>query len=126
MPSVNICNCDHITFRTTPVIDELGLADHGLRYLDVEPAQVNMAWSGGPAWASHHDVEQTLDSIGRSYPAEVDGYRRYLKAAMPAVQLVFDAANDPPSFGGLAKKVLARRGAGRHAAALEPAQRAPT
>src|SRR6187397_3066021 len=31
--TVNICNCDHITFRTTPVMDELRLADHGLRYI---------------------------------------------------------------------------------------------
>ena len=37
---VNICNCDHVVFRTTPVIDELGLADHGLRYLDPDPSQV--------------------------------------------------------------------------------------
>ena len=110
--TVNICNCDHITFRTTPVIEELGLADHGLRYLEVEPAQVNMSWSGGPAWASYHSLEQTLDSIGRNYPHEVDGYRRYIKAALPAVRLVFDAANDPPSFGGLTKKVLAKRGHG--------------
>jgi len=35
--TVNICNCDHLTFRTTPVIEELGLSAHGLRYLDVEP-----------------------------------------------------------------------------------------
>src|ERR1700712_2677564 len=61
--TVNICNCDHITFRTTPVIEELGLADHGLRYLDMEPATVNMAWSGGPAWRSSHDVEQTIESL---------------------------------------------------------------
>jgi hypothetical protein len=109
---VNICNCDHITFRTTPVIEELGLAGHGLRYLEVEPAQVNMSWSGGAAWASYHSLEQTLDSIGRNYPSEVDGYRRYVKAAMPAVQLVFDAANDPPSVRGLTRKVLAKRGRG--------------
>jgi len=66
--TVNICNCDHLTFRTTPVIDELRLEDHGLKYLDLEPAQVNMAWSGGPAWTSHHSLEQTLDAIGRTYP----------------------------------------------------------
>ncbi|MDO8361848.1 MAG: NAD(P)/FAD-dependent oxidoreductase [Actinomycetota bacterium] len=96
--TVNICNCDHITFRTTPVIEELRLEHHGLRYLDVEPSQVNMAWSGGPAWASYHDVEQTLESIGRSYPQEVAGYRRYLKVAMPAVRLVFEAANEAPNF----------------------------
>lgn len=109
---VNICNCDHITFRTTPVMDELRLADHGLRYLDLEPATVNSAWSGGPAWSIHHDVEQTIASLAATYPDEVDGYRRYLKAALPAVRLVFDAANDPPSIRGVARKVVARRGHG--------------
>ena len=109
---VNICNCDHITFRTTPVAEELALASHGLHYLEIEPAQANLTWSGGPAWFSHHSVEQTVESIARNYPAEAKGYRRYAKAAMPAVQMVFDAANDPPSLGGLTRKVLARRGAG--------------
>ena len=60
--TVNICNCDHITFRTTPVIEELRLVEHGLRYLDLEPAQVNMSWgadgSGGAAWASYHSVNR--------------------------------------------------------------------
>src|SRR6185436_9948649 len=42
--TVNICNCDHLTFRTTPVIEDLGLTEHGLRYLDVEPAQHNLTW----------------------------------------------------------------------------------
>jgi beta-carotene ketolase (CrtO type) len=37
--TVNICNCDHLAFRTTPVIDELGLGAHGLQYIDIEPAQ---------------------------------------------------------------------------------------
>jgi len=109
---VNICNCDHITFRTTPVAEELSLAGHGLRYLEIEPAQANLTWSGGPAWFSHHSVEQTIESIARSYPAEAKGYQRYVKAAMPAVQLVFDAANDPPSFSGLTRKVLQHKGAG--------------
>lgn len=110
--TVNICNCDHITFRTTPVIEELGLRDHGLAYLDVEPAQVNVPWSGGPAWPMWKDLDRTLDALGESYPGEVEGYRRYMKAAAPAVRLVFDAANDPPSFGGLTKKVLAKGGKG--------------
>jgi len=110
--TVNICNCDHLTFRTTPVSEELGLKELGLRYVDIEPAQINLTYDGGPGWASHHDVEATLDSIARHHPAEVEGYRRYLKAAMPAVRLVFDAANDPPSFGGLTRKVMHRRGRG--------------
>ena len=109
---VNICNCDHVTFRTTPISDELGLQELGLRYVDLDPAQVNLTWDGTPAWASHHSIEQTIDSIARNHPSEVDGYRRYLKAATSAVKLVFDAANDPPSFGGLTKKVLEKKGRG--------------
>ena len=110
--TVNICSCDHITFRTTPVMEELRLADHGLRYLDVEPAQINMTWDGSPAWPLFHDVERTLDALARTYPREVDGYRRYVKAAIPAVHMVFAAANDPPSLAGITRKVLTKRGRG--------------
>src|SRR3954451_19406200 len=109
--TVNICNCDHLTFRTTPIIDELCLADHGLRYLDIDPAQRNMSWEDGP-WSMFHDVEQTIESLGHTYPGEVDNYRRYLAAAIPAVKMVFDNANDPPSLTTIGKKVLARRGKG--------------
>ena len=46
---VNICNCDHTVFRTTPIADELDLDRYGLRYLDVDPAQQNLPlrrWPG--------------------------------------------------------------------------------
>lgn len=110
--TVNICNCDHLTFRTTPIIDELGLADHGLRYIDVEPSQVNMAWSGGPAWTSHHSIEATLDSIGRSHPGEVAGYRRYLDDTLAAVRLVVRAASEPPRPLRLVARAAAAGGRG--------------
>ncbi len=121
--TVNICNCDHVTFRTTPIADELRLADHGLRYLDIEPAQINMTWAGGPPWPQYKDVDRTIDSLAQTYPDEIDGYRRFLREAMPAVQLVFDAANDPPSVGGLLRKVAGRRGSGRAATLLRWSRR---
>ncbi len=120
--TVNICNCDHLTFRTTPVIDELNLNDHGLTYIDVEPAQHNMAWldqrdqSAGPdttpMWSHHHDLEATLDSIGQHYPTEVEGYRRYVETARPAIEMVFAAAAEPPTLAGLSKLAVKRRLAG--------------
>ena len=73
---VNICNCDHLTFRTTPVHDELDLAGHGLRYLDVEPAQMNLTWDGSAAWPIFHDVERTIEALAATHPGEVAGYRR--------------------------------------------------
>lgn len=110
--TVNICNCDHLTFRTTPVMDELSLADHGLTYLDVDPSQHNLAWSGGPAWTASHSVEATVESLRATYPDEVDGYRRYVRAARPAIELILAAAAEPPSPVGLTKQALRKRMAG--------------
>ena len=124
--TVNICNCDHITFRTTPVMDELDLADARAALPRHGPVAARR-WRGrgGPAWQHHHDVERTLDELAATYPGEVDGYRRYLRAARPAVELILAAANEPPSVArpdphGAVRRRLAGRA---DAAALEPAQR---
>lgn len=113
--TVNICNCDHLTFRSTPVIDELDLASEGLEYIDLDPAQHNATWSGvagGAVWTSFHSVEQTLDDIGRRFPSEVDNYRRYVSAAMPAVSMVLEAAVEPPSLRRMTGVAAQRRLAG--------------
>ena len=93
--TVNICSCDHLTFRTTPVMAELDLAAHGLRYLDLDPAQHNMTWStaaDGVAWSHHHDLDETVASIAEVLPGQADAYRRYARAAMPAIRMIFEAA----------------------------------
>jgi beta-carotene ketolase (CrtO type) len=110
--TVNICNCDHITFRTTPVIEELALKDHGLEYLDVEPAQHHAAWSDGATWTQYFDVAATLESIGAVCPNEVEGYRRYLKAAKPAVSMIFEAASAKPTATALTRLAIKKRMAG--------------
>jgi phytoene dehydrogenase-like protein len=109
---VNVCNCDHGVFRTTPIVDELDLATHGLRYLDVDPAQISLPWGGGPSWPLFHDVERTLEAIALTYPQEVDGYRRYLAAARPVAELVLEIANHPPTPGGVLRRIASRRGRG--------------
>lgn len=109
---VNICNCDHITFRTTPVMEELDLAAHGLRYLEVEPSQVNLDWDGGPAWAISHSVETTVDCLAHTYPDQVAGYRRYVDDALPVAKLVLSAAAAGPERAKLLATAWKRRGAG--------------
>ena len=109
---VNICNCDHGLFRTTPVMDELGLAAHGLRYLDVDPVQLSLLHHGGPAWPAFHDPERTLAALALTYPGEVDGYRRYLAAAMPVAELLVELANETPTPASVLRRVADRRGRG--------------
>lgn len=107
--TVNVCSCDHVTVRTTPVIDDLELERFGLRYLDLEPNGTARAWSGGPAWAHWHDVDRTLDGLSHTHPGEVDGYRRYLRRAIPAITTILAAAAEPPTFAGLSRIALRRR-----------------
>ena len=109
---VNICSCDHAAIRTTPISEELDLARHGLRYLDVDPAQVSMLHDGGPAWPHFHDVDRTLEALALTYPGEVDGYRRYLRAARPVAELVTEIANEVPRPGPVMRRVAERRARG--------------
>ncbi len=104
----NICNCDHTMIRSTPILEELGLASHGLRYVDSHLTQVNVHWDGGPAWYLFHDVEKTIESIRRSYPADAENYRKYVAAATPIVKTVIDVANATPTPGSIVAKVARR------------------
>lgn len=112
---VNLCNCDHTTFRTTPVMDELDLAAHGLRYIDMAPASMATTWSGGPLWRAYHEVGRTMDELAATHPGEVAGYRRYLDVARPAVHMILAAAAEPPSVTGLARVAMRRQMAGLRA-----------
>lgn len=111
--TVNICNCDHITFRTTRVHDELELGSFGLRYLDLDPSQHHQLWEDDRSWSSHHDLEQTVASLERTHPRQAVAYRRYAAAAMPVAELILAAAAaGPPRPKALVCEVLARRARG--------------
>ena len=70
---VNICNCDHVTFRSTPVIEELALADHGLRYIDSSRRRSHIAWEVARRGV-YRDVGRTLDAARPHVSREVDGF----------------------------------------------------
>src|SRR5689334_22295691 len=61
---VKLCNCDHIFVRATPIADELSLAEHGLRYLDLDPVQLSFGWDAEVRpWVHHHSPARTLDGL---------------------------------------------------------------
>jgi phytoene dehydrogenase-like protein len=109
---VNICSCDHRTFRSTPIFDELNLKSHGLTYLDVDPSQLNMADDGTSAWPLFHDVERTLEALRMLHPDEVENYRRYAKAALPVASLLLELANEIPNPRRVLARIASRRGQG--------------
>lgn len=96
--TVNVCNCDHSLIRTTPIIDDLKLAEHGLSYVELDPGQVGLGWAGtaGPV-PFFRDSERTLEALAMTVPSQVDNYRRYLADAVPVARLVLEAAARVPS-----------------------------
>jgi phytoene dehydrogenase-like protein len=108
----NICNCDHSMIRAVPVIDELDLASHGLHYVEPEITSVNRFHDGADPWYFLHDPDAHLDVLATTHPHTVDGYRRYLRDAVPVAQLALDIARTPPTTPAMAKTVLRRRAAG--------------
>lgn len=95
----NVCNCDHTLIRAMPIADELELAGHGLEYLEPEASGISVFHDGAEPLVFFHESERMLDGLARSHPGQVDGYRRYLKDAVPVAELALDMARTPPAAG---------------------------
>lgn len=93
----NVCSCDHSMVLTTPMVEELRLAEHGLRYLGVDPSRLVLPWDGEAPFVLFSDIDRTLDALQQTHPEEVDGYRAYLRAALPAARLLLDVVSGPPT-----------------------------
>lgn len=105
---VNLCNCDHGLVRSVPLIEELDLAEHGLRYVDLDPGQVLLGWDSPGSLPIFDSVEQTLEAIGVMFPSQVDGYRRFAKTAVPAAELLVSMASETPSATSLLAKAVGK------------------
>jgi phytoene dehydrogenase-like protein len=108
----NICNCDHTLVRAMPIADELGLAHHGLRYLEQDPSFVNLFWDASPPWLLFPDVARTVDGLGRTRPAMARAYQQYLAVARPVAELVVEMASLPPAAPAIIARTLRRRARG--------------
>ena len=130
---VNICNCDHTMVLASGIIEDLDLAAHGLRYLEVDPVLVAVAWpgparDGSPVFVQWRSIERTLDGLGRTArgggaggpgpggPAVADAYRRYLREALPAARLMLAVQGGPATAPAMVATVL--RGGLRGSATL--------
>jgi phytoene dehydrogenase-like protein len=109
---VNICNCDHALIRATGVIEDLALKAYGLRYVDLDPAQLALPWGGEAPWLLFTEVERTLQSLALTHPDQVDGYRRYVEELLPAARLVMEMTGGAPTPRGVVSRLARARGHG--------------
>lgn len=94
----------HIMVRHTGVVEELGLADHGLRYVECDPWAFAPGAPGTdePAIVFHRDLDATCESVARACgSADARAYRRFVDTWGPRSARTMRAFSAPPTGGNL-------------------------
>jgi phytoene dehydrogenase-like protein len=86
----------HIMVRHTGIVEDLGLAAHGLEYQDLDPW--GYAPFGDEAIALHVDLDRACESIAKVCgDADADAYHAFASAWSAYNLKVFDAFQHPPT-----------------------------
>ncbi|MBJ7288930.1 NAD(P)/FAD-dependent oxidoreductase [Williamsia sp.] len=94
----------HIMIRHTPIIDDLDLHAHGLRYIDCDPWAFAPAADGREAIVFHSSLDATCASIEASCGAsDADAYRRFVGVWGPRSASVMTMFGSHPTAGSFAR-----------------------
>ena len=86
----------HILIRLTPIIEELGLYDYGLEYLELDPLFFS-PYADGSSVYIHRSVDETCEGLERQFAGEGDRYRSFVETWKPFAQTVRDVFLATPS-----------------------------
>ncbi len=102
----NICNCDHTLIRAMPLLDELDLGSHGLRYLEADVSYLHLFHDRSTPWPFFSDSDRTLAGLAHTHPGQVDAYRRYLDDALPVASAAIEMARSRATAPQLLKAAV--------------------
>jgi phytoene dehydrogenase-like protein len=86
----------HILIRLTPIVEELGLNDYGLEYLELDPLFF-APYEDGSSVFIYKDVDQTCQGLEAQFRGEGDRYRAFVETWKPFAQTVRDLFLTSPS-----------------------------
>ncbi|WP_232017109.1 phytoene desaturase family protein [Gordonia insulae] len=93
----------HLMIRHSPVLDELALTDHGLRYVDCDPWAFSPATDNSAPIIFRTDLDATCTSIERAVgTADADAYRRFVEVWRPRARSVMRSFYGPATPGRFA------------------------
>ncbi len=87
----------HIMIHQTGIIEELGLTNYGLEYIEMDPFMSYPLPDKKGVIHFHKDLNQTLESIARTVPEDVDNYRNFIEFWERINKGVLKAFMVPPS-----------------------------
>lgn len=98
----------HIMFRSTPIMEELDLAAHGLEYLAMDPWAYHPIPDSDTGIAFYRDIEKTCASIAAVSPRDADAYRAFVEKWAILNEGVWEAFLKPPTPGNLFGTIFRR------------------
>lgn len=87
----------HNIINMTDILEELGLAELGLEYVEMDPFAVSIT-EDGQTIRFWRDVDKTVESIRAIAPEDADAYGRFVEEAWPIVELAVAGVNAGASF----------------------------
>ncbi len=106
---IDVGSSAHILIHLTPILEELELARHGLRYVDCDPWAFHPL-EDGRAILFWKDVDRTCESIAAISPRDAEAYRRFMDEWRPISHAVLRAFLAPPTPGRVAWTMAAGGG----------------
>ncbi|HEX6930812.1 MAG TPA: NAD(P)/FAD-dependent oxidoreductase [Streptosporangiaceae bacterium] len=101
------CSTAHNLIQASPVLDELGLAEHGLEYLHPDPV-VHLPFPDGSWLTMWRDEERTCAEFAKFAAADGAAYRAMMASYREIAPDLGRARYTPLGFGETTRAVLAR------------------
>ncbi len=90
----------HNIINMTDIPEELDLAGAGLDYMEMDPFSVAIH-ADGRRVRFYRSIEQTVESIAETSPADAEAYRRFMAKALPIVRSLVPAIRGDASLRSL-------------------------
>jgi phytoene dehydrogenase-like protein len=92
----------HILINHTPVVQDLGLDQYGLDYLDIDP-MFFAPFPDGSHFTVYRDVDKTCESIATVCEPDAENYRKFIQRWHPIAESMVEAFLHAPTPLNLAR-----------------------
>ncbi|MBX3015227.1 MAG: NAD(P)/FAD-dependent oxidoreductase [Caldilineaceae bacterium] len=101
----------HILIHHTPIVQDLGLSQYGLEYIDLDPLFF-APFPDGSQITIWKDLERTCASIAAVSPADADAYYNFIRTWEPLARGMVNSFLEPPTAGNLIKNLVLKTSRG--------------
>lgn len=98
----------HIMFKSTPIMEELELAKHGLEYIELDPWAYYPIQGTNQGISFHRSLERTCESIASVSPKDAEAYRNFIQHWGELNEGVFEVFSKTPTPGALFGTIFKR------------------